>query len=49
MKQFEKLTAAEIIKRILEGEKSLYELIVRRFNPYLCKNSRSYNYNHKGT
>lgn len=49
MKQFEKLTETEIIERILKGEKSLYELIVRRFNPYLYKIGRSYNYNHEDT
>lgn len=49
MKQFEKLTETEIIDRILKGEKSLYELIVRRFNPYLYKIGRSYNYNHEDT
>lgn len=49
MKQFEKLTEIEIIERILKGEKSLYELIVRRFNPYLYKIGRSYNYNHEDT
>ncbi|MCC6684876.1 MAG: sigma-70 family RNA polymerase sigma factor [Bacteroidia bacterium] len=49
MKQFEKLTEAEIIERILKGEKPLYEIIVRRFNPYLYKTGRSYNYNHEDT
>ncbi len=49
MTPFEKFTEAEIITRILEGEKSLYEIIVRRFNPYLYKVGRSYNYNHEDT
>lgn len=43
------LTEAEIIARIIHGEKSLYELIVRRFNPYLYKIGRSYGYNHEDT
>lgn len=43
---FEKLTEQEIIQRILSGDKSLYEIIVRRFNPCLYKVGRSYNYNH---
>jgi RNA polymerase sigma-70 factor (ECF subfamily) len=47
--QFEKLTEVEIIERILGGEKPLYEIIVRRFNPYLYKIGRSYNYNHEDT
>lgn len=49
MKHFEKLTESEIIERILKGEKPLYEIIVRRFNTYLYKIGRSYNYNHEDT
>ncbi len=49
MAQFEKFTEAEIIARILDGEKALYEIIVRRINPYLYKVGRSYNYNHEDT
>lgn len=45
----EQLTEKEIIERIVNGEKSLYEIIVRRFNPYLYKVGRSYNYNHEDT
>ncbi len=49
MKQFEHLTEAEIVERILNGEKPLYEIIVRRFNSHLYKTGRSYNYNHEDT
>ena len=49
MAPFEKFTEAEIISRIIDGEKALYEIIVRRFNPYLYKIGRSYNYNHEDT
>lgn len=49
MIQSEKFTEKEIIKGILAGEKALYEIIVRRFNPYLYKVGRSYNYNHQDT
>jgi len=35
MVQFGKFTEAEIISRIISREKALYEMIVRRFNPYL--------------
>lgn len=45
----EPLTETEIIRRILNGEKALYEIIVRRFNPYLYKVGRSYNYHHEDT
>ncbi|MBS1646880.1 MAG: sigma-70 family RNA polymerase sigma factor [Bacteroidetes bacterium] len=49
MKNFEKITDQEIINRILSGEKSFYEIIIRRFNPYLYKIGRSYNYDHDDT
>lgn len=49
MVRIEKLTEAEIIARIVKGERPLYEIIVRRFNPYLYKIGRSYNYNHEDT
>jgi len=49
MVQTEKLTETEIIDRIAAGEKTLYEIIVRRYNPHLYKVGRSYNYNHEDT
>lgn len=49
MVQFEKYTEAEIIERIINGEKALFEIIIRRFNPYLYKVGRSYNYFHEDT
>jgi RNA polymerase sigma factor (sigma-70 family) len=39
----------EIISRILNGEKELYEILIRRNNPYLYKTGRSYGYNHEDT
>jgi RNA polymerase sigma factor (sigma-70 family) len=39
----------EIISRILTGEKELYEILIRRNNPYLYKTGRSYGYNHEDT
>lgn len=49
VKQSERLTEIEIIGRIVSGDKLLYEIIVRRFNPFLYKIGRSYNYNHEDT
>jgi len=49
MNSAEKFTETQIIERILNGEKALYEIIVRRYNPYLYKTGRSYNYNHEDT
>ena len=39
----------DIIGRILNGEKELYEILIRRNNPYLYKTGRSYGYNHEDT
>jgi len=49
MQQTNQLTESEIIARILQGEKPLYEILVRRFNADLYKIGRSYNYNHEDT
>lgn len=49
MISIDKLAEAEIIDRVINGEKALYEIIVRRFNPYLYKTGRSYNFNHEDT
>ena len=45
----QQLSEQEIITRILDGERALFELIVRRYNPYLYKIGRSYNYGHDDT
>jgi len=49
MTTFDTLTETEIIDRVRNGETSLYEIIVRRFNPYLYRVGRSYNFNHDDT
>ena len=45
----ESFSEQELIERILNGEKKLYEIIVRRFNPYLYKIGRSYNFSREDT
>lgn len=45
----ESLSEQEIISKVLDGEKRFYEIIIRRYNPYLYKVGRSYNYNHEDT
>ena len=49
MELYKELSEKEIAQRVLKGEKALYEIIVRRFNPYLYKVGRSYNYTHEDT
>ena len=49
IKQFEKITDSEITARILSGDTALYEIIIRRYNPYLFKIGRSYGFNQPDT
>ena len=49
MKECEQYTDAEIIRRILQGESALFEILIRRNNPFLYKTGRSYNYGHEDT
>lgn len=49
IQRFETIPDTEIISRILSGEVALYEVIIRRYNPYLFKIGRSYGYNHHDT
>jgi RNA polymerase sigma-70 factor (ECF subfamily) len=49
VKKFENYSDSEIINKILAGEIKLYELIIRRNNPFLYKIGRSYNYTHHDT
>lgn len=39
----------EVIKGILSGNKSLFEILIRRYNPDLYKIGRGYGYNHQDT
>jgi RNA polymerase sigma-70 factor (ECF subfamily) len=47
LKQFDTFTEFELIDRIKKGEKALYEILIRRNNPYLYKIGMSYGYNHQ--
>jgi RNA polymerase sigma factor (sigma-70 family) len=49
MKSFEVFTDIQISERVLKGEMALFEIIIRRNNPYLYKAGRSYGYNHEDT
>lgn len=45
----EQYSDLEIIQKILEGEIALFEILIRRNNPFLYKTGRSYSYNHEDT
>jgi RNA polymerase sigma-70 factor (ECF subfamily) len=47
LKYHTQLSDTDIVQRILLGEKALYEILVRRNNPFLYKIGRSYGYNHE--
>lgn len=42
-------TDTEIIQEVLLGQKELFEILIRRNNPFLYKTGRSYGYNHEDT
>lgn len=45
----ENLSEPEIISRITRGEKSLFEILVKKYNGCLYKIGRSYNFTHEDT
>ena len=49
IKEFQQYPDTEIIKKILNGEQHLYEVIMRRYNSFLYKIGRTYSYNHQDT
>ncbi len=49
LKEFEHYTDIEVIEKILKGENQLYELLIRRNNPFLYRIGRSYHYSHHDT
>jgi len=44
---FQQLSDVSVIERVLEGETSLYEVLIRRYNPYLYKIGMSYGFRHE--
>ncbi|HTH55559.1 MAG TPA: sigma-70 family RNA polymerase sigma factor [Cyclobacteriaceae bacterium] len=49
MKSAEQYSDAEVIQKILNGERALFEILIRRNNAALYKTGRSYNYSHADT
>lgn len=48
-KSVQQYTDTEIIRQVLAGNTALFEIIIRRYNPYLYKVGRSYGFNHQDT
>lgn len=49
IRELEHYTDKEVIDKILEGENRLYELLIRRNNPFLYRIGKAYGYNHQDT
>ena len=43
----QKLSETELIDKIIDGDNSVFEVLIRRYNPNLYKLGRSYGYNHQ--
>ena len=44
---YQPLSETELIDRVVNGDAAVFEVLIRRYNPYLYKVGRSYNYNHQ--
>ncbi len=49
IKQFEQFTDIEIIEKVTGGELALFEILIRRYNPFLYKTGMSYGFIHADT
>lgn len=49
LKQAEAIPDSEVINKIIEGERELFEILIRKNNPFLYKTGRSYGFNHHDT
>lgn len=47
MTAYQQLSELELIDRVIGGDIAVYEVLMRRYNPYLYKVGRSYGYNHQ--
>jgi RNA polymerase sigma factor (sigma-70 family) len=48
-KSVQQYSDIEVIQQVLSGNTALFEIIIRRYNPYLYKVGRSYGFNHQDT
>jgi len=49
MKDIQQYTDQDVAEKILAGETALFEILIRRYNPFLYKVGRSYGFNHHDT
>ena len=48
-KGIQQYSDAEIIEQIIGGNKAMFEILIRRYNPFLYKTGRGYGFNHQDT
>ena len=48
-KNIQQYTDRDVIEEVLSGNTSLFEILIRRYNPFLYKVGRSYGFNHQDT
>lgn len=49
IKNADKFSDIEIIQKVIDGEVELFEVLIRRNNPFLYKTGRAYGYKHEDT
>ncbi|MEJ7827449.1 MAG: sigma-70 family RNA polymerase sigma factor [Segetibacter sp.] len=47
MTTYQQLSEQELINRVINADIAVFEVLIRRYNPYLYKVGRSYGYNHQ--
>ncbi len=47
MTKYQQLSEIELIDRVIDGDIALFEVLIRRYNPYLYKIGRANGYNHQ--
>ncbi|HYK46121.1 MAG TPA: sigma-70 family RNA polymerase sigma factor [Parafilimonas sp.] len=48
-KGIQQYSDAEVIEHIIAGNKGMFEILIRRYNPFLYKTGRGYGFNHQDT
>ncbi len=48
-KNIQQYADKDVVEQILSGNSALFEILIRRYNPFLYKVGRSYGFNHQDT
>src|SRR6266487_4680983 len=47
LKNIQQISDTEVLEQILSGDSSVFEVLIRRYNPFLYKTARGYGFNHQ--